>query len=110
MERGCFYAQRSGRLDSQHVVAHRKSGCIAPCSRSDIQNPTRDSRDQMEHLPVNIIEPDALVLLDQRLRLLGVAFGAAHWRRCHGAQLCRVGRPVQGCALMNAKQWVATPR
>src|ERR1700683_688768 len=74
--RGC--AQRRGGFDGYDMMAHRnESRRVASSSRSDIQDMARGSRNEMEHVPVNIGERNALILFEQRLRLVRVPLRAA---------------------------------
>lgn len=77
---GCRpHAQLGGWLNSHHTMPHRcKCGRITPRSRTDIQDPAWNSRDQVKNIPVEISKGNALVTLDQRFRFLGIPLCATH--------------------------------
>ena len=76
------HAQFVGRLDGHHIMSQRrKPSRIAPRSRTDIQNPARNRRDQMQKLLMEVGKGNAFISLDERSRFLGIALRAAHPNR-----------------------------
>ena len=71
-------AHRIGRLNSDHAMAHRcEPGRVSPGARADVEYIGRHLRHQMQDMPVIFRRGKALVTLEEFLRLVGVAFGAA---------------------------------
>ncbi len=74
-------------LHCDDTMAHRSQRRgIAASPRSDVESPARPPGYQMQHRPMHIREADALVLLHEGVRMLGVARGGViHGRFLHSA-------------------------